>query len=82
MAAHVAVSCNTPAVIIANGNNYYRFTDYSSFNSKNVITMYPEIFLKQSKNKKTNLLHYDAVSSDIQTISANDVFNSLQKVLH
>ena len=81
MAAHAAVACNTPAIIIANGNNYYRFTDYSTFGLKNVITIYPAIFFKRLKNKKTNLIHYDAVSSDIQTISADEVFKSLQKIL-
>jgi ADP-heptose:LPS heptosyltransferase len=81
MAEHVSVACNTPVIIIANGNNYYRFTDYSSFNLSNVITLYPGIFFMRSENKKTNLLHYDAVSSDIQTISAAEVFNSLQKIV-
>ncbi len=81
MATHAAVACNTPLIILANGNNYYRFTDYSSFNLQNVITMYPERFSKKLKDKKNNLLHYEAVSSDIQTISAEAVYKSLQKIL-
>ncbi|HVX27366.1 MAG TPA: glycosyltransferase family 9 protein [Parafilimonas sp.] len=81
MATHAAVACNTPLIILANGNNYYRFTDYSSFNLQNVITMYPERFSKKLKDQKNNLLHYEAVSSDIQTISAEAVYKSLQKIL-
>lgn len=81
MATHAAVACNTPVIILANGNNYYRFTDYSSFNLQNIITMYPARFYKQLKDGKANLLHYEAVSSDIQTISAEAVFNSLKKIL-
>ena len=81
MAAHAAVACNTPAIIIANGNNYYRFTNYSSLRLKNTITVYPRIFLKKLKKASPGLLHYEAVSADIATIPAETVFQSLQKLL-
>ena len=81
MAAHAAVACNTPVIIIANGNNYYRFTNYSSLHLKNTITVYPKIFLKKLKKSSPGLLHYEAVSADIATIPAETVFQSLQKLL-
>jgi ADP-heptose:LPS heptosyltransferase len=81
MAAHAAAACSTPAIIIASGNNYYRFTSYNSIGSKNLVTIYPEIFLKKLQKGSDDLLYYEAISADIATISAKKVFESLKKLL-
>ena len=81
MAAHIAVACNTPVIIVASGDNYFRFTEYGSLHATNVFTVYPIVFKKKLKKYSSDLIYYDAVSADIATISARDVFNSLQKLL-
>ncbi len=46
MAAHLGVSCNRPTLIIANGNNHLRFTEYAGAGIANVVTLYPRVFLR------------------------------------
>ncbi len=81
MAAHIAVACDTPVVIIASGDNYFRFTEYGSLPVTNVITVYPKVFQNKLKKYSSDLIYYDAVSLDIATISAKTVFQSLKKIL-
>ena len=78
MAAHAAASFNKPTIIIANGNNYYRFTDYKQ---PNIDTIYPEIFKSKLKNANEPLLHYTAVTKDIASIKAITVFDRLQSII-
>lgn len=81
MAAHIAVACNTPLIIVASGDNYFRFTEYESLNVANVFTIYPEVFKSKLKKYSSDLIYYDAVSADIATISAKTVFKALKKIL-
>lgn len=81
MAAHAAVSCKTPVIIIANGDNYYRFTEYKSLNLENIITIYPNAFLKAFKKYGSALIYYEAVSADIATIKAEEVFKAVKQLL-
>lgn len=82
MAAHAAVACNTPVVIVANGDNYFRFTQYQPFGRKDVAAVYTNIFLNDFKKYGKNLIHYEAVSADIATIKAQTVFDEMKKMLH
>lgn len=81
MAAHIAVACNTPLIIVASGDNYFRFTEYESLNVANVFTVYPKVFKNKLKKYSSDLIHYDAVSADIATISTKTVFEALKKFL-
>lgn len=81
MAAHIAVACNIPVVIVTSGDNYFRFTEYGSLDAANVITVYPKVFEKKFKKYSSDLIYYNAVSADIASISAKTVFNALQKIL-
>lgn len=81
MAAHAAVACTTPVIIVANGDNYFRFTQYQSFNRKNIITVYTKKFMNDFKKYGTNIIHYEAISADIATIKAQTVFEAMKKIL-
>jgi ADP-heptose:LPS heptosyltransferase len=79
MAAHMSVSCNRPTLIIANGVNYARFTDYAAAGIDRVVTVYPEVFTaKRRRGGARFAYHYpDAVSRDIASISAREVLDKL-----
>lgn len=81
MAAHMGPACNRPTLIIANGDGYIRFTEYEKAGIENVLTIYPDIFLRKLKAGKANSLHYTAVTADITGISANDVLQKVEKLL-
>lgn len=81
MAAHLAVACNKPVIILANGDNHVRFTGYETAGIDNVITLYPPVFHLQEKAGKTQSLHYRAVTADITGITAADVMQALRKVM-
>jgi ADP-heptose:LPS heptosyltransferase len=83
MAAHMSASCNRPTVIIANGVNYARFTDYQPAGIDRVVTVYPDVFLRQRRRGGKNFAyHYpDAVSQDIASITAREVLDKLTAVL-
>jgi ADP-heptose:LPS heptosyltransferase len=81
MAAHAAIACSKPVIIIANGDNYFRFTEYQALHLKNITTIYTDIFLKNLKGKVSRLIHWDAVTVDISTIKATAVFNEMNKML-
>jgi ADP-heptose:LPS heptosyltransferase len=78
MVVHAAASFNKPTIIIAKGNNYYRFTDYKQ---TNICTIYPEIFLSKLKKANKCLWHYTAVTKDIASIKAITVFDKLQSII-
>jgi ADP-heptose:LPS heptosyltransferase len=78
MAAHAAASFSKPAIIIANGNNYYRFTNYKQ---PDIYTIYPKIFLSRLQKRNSHLLHYTAVTRDIASIKAGTVFNALKAII-
>ena len=78
MAAHMAVVSNTPVIIIANGNNAYRFTDYKFLGRGNVFTLYPAFFLSQSKSKTDKEMQfYTAVTKDIATIQPSEILQTI-----
>jgi len=82
MAAHLSVSMGRPTVIIANGVNYQRFTDYAEAGIEGVATLYPEVFLR--KRRRTAELSYnypDALTADIASISAAEVLAKLEETL-
>lgn len=81
MAAHLAVACNKPVIILANGDNHVRFTGYETAGINNVITIYPPVFYQQQKAGKTQSLHYRAVTADITGITAADVMQALCKAM-
>jgi len=76
MSVHLAASCNKSTIIIANGNKYYRFTEYGKAGINNITSIYPEAFTRKLNNKGDNLSeHYTAVTADIGTIKADKVFS-------
>lgn len=78
MAAHLAVSCNRPTVIVANGVNYERFTDYAQAGIDGVATVYPGVFTRRRKRLGEVPYHYpQAVSGDMATIRADRVLEAL-----
>jgi ADP-heptose:LPS heptosyltransferase len=82
MAAHMGASLGTPTVIIANGLNYMRFSEYANIGIDHVATLYPEVF-----NRRRNRLgdgpyaHSETVTSDIASIRASAVIDSLRGLL-
>jgi len=82
MAAHLGASLNRPTVIIANGVNYTRFTEYRSAGIEGVETVYPEVFIRIRQRLGERSYDYsDAVSADIASIKASTVFERLNELL-
>jgi ADP-heptose:LPS heptosyltransferase len=81
MAAHIAAAYSTPAVIIANGNNHYRFTDYEKAAMQNISAIYPAVFRKKLKENIPVSLHHTAVTKDIASITAEEVFNLVENII-
>jgi ADP-heptose:LPS heptosyltransferase len=83
MAAHLGVSCNRPTVIVANGVNYERFTDYAEAGINGVATVYPGVFTRRRKRLGDIPYHYpQAVSQDMASIEAGEVLEALLQVLN
>ncbi len=82
MSAHLAVACNRPTLIVANGDNFYKFCDYKSAGIEHVDNAYPDLFLNQWKKKNYKpFKHYVAVTKDIATIPASRVYAALNKLV-
>lgn len=82
MAVHLAVSCSRPTVIVANGVNYERFTDYDRAGISGVATVYPDVFTRRRKRHPLLAYRYtDALTADIASIRAQDVLDGLDDVL-
>jgi ADP-heptose:LPS heptosyltransferase len=82
MAAHMSALCRRPTVIIANGVNYYRFTEYARLGLENVATVYPDLFIRRrSRLGAASYDYIDAISSDIESIQASVVLDRLESVL-
>ena len=80
MAVHLSVSLNRPTLIIANGVNYQRFTDYDTAGIDGVATLYPRVFTRQ--RRPDLFYHYtDALTSDIASIRAAEVLARLEGLL-
>lgn len=81
MAAHLGPSCNRPTLIIANGTNSLRFTDYAAAGIRNVITIYPRVFLREREKGGNPAAHHMAVSADIASIKAEVVAGKLKELI-
>jgi len=83
MAAHLGVSCNRPTVIVANGVNYLRFTEYERAGIGNAVTVYPQVF--ERKRKRLGDFRHDyahAITVDIVSIDATRVFAAMENLTH
>ncbi|MBO9618669.1 MAG: glycosyltransferase family 9 protein [Niabella sp.] len=82
MAAHLAVSCSTAAIIVSNGNNYPRFTTYAEAGIPNVVTIYARPFLKTLQAREQKVFwHYTPVTKDMNTIDSTAIFDRVHSLL-
>jgi ADP-heptose:LPS heptosyltransferase len=82
MAAHLGASLGTPTVIIANGVNYMRFSEYLTAGMNKVATVYPEVVnRRRSLQGDGPYAYHETVSADIASIRAVTVFGVLQGLL-
>ena len=81
MAAHIGVSLNRPTVIIANGLNYMRFSEYSNAGITQVATVYSELFNRRRKRMGDRPhAYHETVTADIVSIRAASVIEALRQV--
>jgi len=72
-------SFDRPTVIVANGINYMRFSDYSSAGIDHVATIYPEVVNRRRKRRGDGVYAYsETLSADIASIQATTVINRLK----
>ncbi len=82
MAAHLGASCSRPTIIVANGVNYARFTEYERSGIDGVATVYPDIFNRKRQRLGEFPCNYeDVVTADIESIKARTVFDKLREAL-
>lgn len=82
MAVHIAAACNTKTIILSNGNNFYRFTEYAKAGFKNVRTLYSMSFAKALRNQKFPALKkYIAITKDISSIQPASVIKLMDKMI-
>jgi ADP-heptose:LPS heptosyltransferase len=82
MAVHLSVSCGRPTVIVANGVNHQRFTDYQEAGIHGVATVYPRVFTRQRDREPRLLYTYaDALTADVASIAPSAVLDRLEAVL-
>lgn len=83
MSAHLAVSTNTPTLIVANGDNFYKFCDYKGAGFAKTDCVYPQHFLSEWKRHNYQpFKNYVAVTKDISTITAGRVYTALKQLLN
>ena len=81
MAGHMGVSLNRPTVIIANGLNYMRFSEYSHAGITQVVAVYSELFNRRRKRLGDGPHPYhETVTGDIVSIRAAAVIEALKKI--
>jgi len=81
MAGHMGVSLNRPTVIIANGLNYMRFSEYSHAGITQVVAVYSELFNRKRKRQGDGPHPYhETVTGDIVSIRAAAVIEALKKI--
>jgi ADP-heptose:LPS heptosyltransferase len=81
MAAHMGVSLNKPTVIIANGLNYMRFSEYSHAGINQVVAVYSELFNRRRKREGDGPHPYhETVTGDIVSIRAAAVIDALKEL--
>ncbi len=80
MAAHLSVALGKPTVIIASGDNFYKFSEYKM---QSTTTLYPEVFYKKwKKGGFKPFRNYVAVTKDISTIAPASVFEHLDEMIN
>jgi ADP-heptose:LPS heptosyltransferase len=81
MAAHMGVSLSRPTVIIANGLNYMRFSEYSHAGVTKVTAVYSELFNRKRKRFGDGPHPYhETVTGDIVSIRAAAVIDALKEL--
>jgi len=81
MAAHMGVSFDKPTVIVANGINYMRFSEYGNAHIGGVSTVYPEVVNRRRKRNGDGPYDYcETVSADIASIRADTVICALKEL--
>jgi ADP-heptose:LPS heptosyltransferase len=81
MAAHMGVSLNRPTVIIANGTNYMRFSEYSHAGITQVAAVYSELFNRRRKRFGDRpYAYHETVTGDIVAIRAAAVIEALKEL--
>jgi ADP-heptose:LPS heptosyltransferase len=81
MAAHMSVSLNRPTVIIANGLNYMRFSEFSHAGITQVATVYSEFFNRRRKRLGDGpCAYHETVTGDIVSIRAATVIEALKEL--
>ena len=81
MAGHMGVSLNRPTVIIANGLNYMRFSEYSHAGIMHVVAVYSELFNRRRKRLGDGPHPYhETVTGDIVSIRAAAVMEALKRI--
>ncbi len=80
MAAHLGASCGRPTIIVANGVNHDRFTEYAKAGIDRVATVYPDVFTRQRDAHVGEFIYRytDALSADIASIRADTVLQSMR----
>ena len=82
MAAHLSASYDRPTVIVANGINYMRFSEYANIGATQVATIYPEVVMRRRERQGDGLYPYsETVSADIISIQATTVMQVLSDLL-
>lgn len=80
-AVHLAVATGRPTVIVANGVNYRRFTEYRAAGIENVVCVYPPLFERRRARRGEGPYHYhQAVTGDMATIRAEPVLEQLESL--
>jgi|SRR5579871_3400780 len=82
MASHLGVSLDRPTVIIGNGYNYLRFSEYVRAGIAQVRTVYPKVFEQRRRERGEGPYEYhETVTADIASIPAGKVLEALEAVL-
>ncbi len=81
MAAHLSAALDRPTLVVANGGNHMRFTEYGVAGMEHVLTVYPDTFQRWRRRVGDSVPHYVAVSADIASIDGRTVFDELQRLL-
>lgn len=74
---HIAVLTNTDVVLLSNGTNWQRFTNYSPFTKNKINVMYPPYFKPVFEKVK---LQY--TRSEINSITPEAVIKSINQILN
>lgn len=80
-AVHIAVSVNTPVLVISNGNHYGRFTPFPKSISTNYTVVYPPIIEKEENTDILSKEYSSGSELSIDSIEANVALKKIKKLL-